>query len=172
MKFAIIVAVASNGIIGKGDSLPWPKLPEDMAHFKKTTLGHTVVMGRKTWETLPTRFRPLSERFNIVMSRDPSYNALGAHVVSSLDDAIRLANNNQHPKEDDVAFIIGGAQLYELALPLADELVLTEIDTNFEGDASFPVWNRSDFDEIARDTRPASSSGQPAFAFVTYRRKL
>jgi dihydrofolate reductase len=157
----IVAAVAKNGVIGKDNALPW-HLPEDMAHFKALTTGHTVVMGRKTWESLPARFRPLPQRRNVVVTRQPAYAAPGACVVHSLDEALKLGAG------ETALFIIGGAELYAAALPHADRLELTEIDAAIEGDARFPPIERSAWREVRRETgRSASGLG---YAFVTYAR--
>ena len=131
-EIIIIAAVAKNLVIGKNNQLIW-NIPEDMAHFKALTQGHTVVMGRKTWESLPPRFRPLPGRRNIVITRQGSYQAPGAEIASSLDCAIALA------KSDPKLFIIGGAEIYAQALAKADSLELTEVDLSPDGDAWFPT---------------------------------
>lgn len=162
MKLTIVAAVARNGVIGRDGSIPW-RLPEDMAHFRELTTGHPVVMGRRTWESLPGRFRPLPGRRNVVVTRNAGWTAAGAERAGSLDEALALV--------DDAAevFVIGGAVLYASALPLADELQLTEIERDVEGDTVFPPWDRGRFEEVARDER-VSANGVP-FAFVTYRRR-
>ncbi|MDI6750965.1 MAG: dihydrofolate reductase [Pseudomonadota bacterium] len=156
----IIAAVAKNGVIGKENALPW-RLPEDMAHFKALTLGHTVIMGRKTWESLPPKFRPLPNRRNVVVTRNVDYAAPGAEVVHSLDEAVKLGAGG-------TAFVIGGAELYAHALPLADRLELTEIDADIEGDAYFPALDRAEWREIGRVA--GRSANGLAYAFVTYER--
>lgn len=123
MKLGLIWAQAIGGAIGRHGDMPW-HLPEDLAHFKQSTLGHPVIMGRKTWESLPQSFRPLSGRQNIVVSRDPHFHAPGASVVNSLKDALLLAQT----EAAEQAWVIGGGQLYETAMPIADELVVTQID--------------------------------------------
>ncbi|MCI1192012.1 dihydrofolate reductase [Calidifontimicrobium sp. SYSU G02091] len=159
---ALIAAVARNGAIGRDNELLW-RDPQDMAHFRQVTMGCPVVMGRRTWDSLPARFRPLPGRRNVVVTRNPQWHADGAEAAASLTDA--LARLAEAPK----VFVIGGAQLYALALPLADELVLTEIDADFDGDAHFPRWHRAEFDEVAREPRTAADGTR--FAFVTYRRR-
>ena len=160
-EIVIIAAVAKNRVIGKDNRLLW-NIPEDMAHFKALTTGHTVVMGRKTWESLPDAFRPLPGRVNIVVSRNAAYPAVGATVVGSLPDALTAAGDT------DIVFVMGGAELYRQALPLADRLLLTEIDQAYDGDAFFPEFDRNTWTETARDARVAESG--LAFAFVTYQR--
>ena len=132
MPLHLIYARARNNVIGKNGDLPW-HLPEDLAHFKRTTLGQAVVMGRITWESIPEKFRPLSGRKNVVVSRQADYPATGASVVTSLQAALTLF------PADEVVWLIGGAQLYAQALPLAFQLVVTEIDADFEGDAFAPI---------------------------------
>jgi dihydrofolate reductase len=154
----IIAAIAANGIIGKDNKMPW-HLPEDLKHFKALTMGHPMIMGRKTWESLPGR---LPGRPHIVVSRDPGYRAAGAAVVNSLAAAIAAAG------DADEVFVIGGAELYAQALAVADRLQLTEIDAEFDGDTRFPTWNRSDWRETARQSG-RSASGL-AHAFLTYER--
>ena len=158
----LIAACARGGVIGIEKRLPW-HLPEDMKFFREATRGKPVIMGRKTWESLPDAFRPLPGRLNIVVSRNPDFHAAGGTVVGSLADALTAAG------DAETAFVIGGAELYRQALPLADRLLLTEIDRDFDGDAYFPEFARDAWQEVARDARIAES-GLP-FAFVTYQRR-
>src|SRR5437762_4260761 len=133
---SLIAAVARNGAIGRGNALLW-RLPEDLKHFKRTALGHPLVMGRKTWDSIG---RPLPGRRNIVVTRDPQWQASGAERAGSLDEALALARNEER------LFVIGGAQIYAQALPIADELVLTEIDAEApDADTFFPAWDRAAF---------------------------
>ena len=159
---ALIAAVARNRVIGRGGELVWHE-SEDQKHFRRVTMGCPVIMGRKTWDSLPPRFRPLPGRINIVVSRNAGYDAQGATVAGSLPDALAAAG------DADIAFVIGGAELYRQALPIADRLYLTEIDADFAGDACFPDFDCQTWQEIARDSRVAQS-GLP-FAFVTYQRR-
>jgi dihydrofolate reductase len=160
-RIALIASVARNGAIGKGNDLLWRE-PQDQQHFRRTTLGFPVVMGRKTWESLPARFRPLPGRTNIVVTRNPAWQAEGAQVAPSLDAALALVRDA--PK----VFVIGGGELYAAAMPLADELVLTEIDAEFDADTFFPPY-ADRFTEVSRETH-LSASGV-GYAIVTYRRK-
>ncbi len=151
MKIALIAAVSRNGVIGHANELLW-KLPEDLQFFKRVTMGHPVIMGRKTWDSIPTRFRPLVGRTNIVVTHQKGWRADGAITAHTLEEALELAlesvAGDPHASR---AYIIGGAQLYALAMPHADELVMTEIDRDFQGDARFPGWTRGDFIEgVAR----------------------
>ncbi len=159
-RLNLIYARARNGVIGKDNQLPW-HLPEDLAHFKRTTLGCPVIMGRKTWDSLPPKFRPLPGRLNIVVTRDRNWMADGASVAHSLEEARALC-----PPDTD-AWVIGGAQIYTQALPLASRVVVTEIDRDFDGDAFAPVLGAV-WQETAREAH-VSASGLP-FAFVTYTR--
>jgi dihydrofolate reductase len=160
-RLTIIAAVAKNGVIGRDNQLPW-RLPEDMQHFKALTMGHAVVMGRKTWESLPPKFRPLPGRANIVVSRDPGYRAEGATVAGSVAAALAAAQGARE------VFVIGGAELYAQALPAATRLELTEIAADFAGDAHFPAFDRRAWRETAREFRHAEAGFD--YAFVTYDR--
>jgi len=160
-RLNLIYARARNGVIGRDNQLPW-HLPEDLAHFKRTTLGCPVIMGRKTWDSLPARFRPLPGRLNIVVTRDTTWQPEGARVAHSLEAARDLC-----PAGSEV-WVIGGAQVYAQALPLAIRVVVTEIDQDFDGDACAPVLLGADWRETARESH-TSASGLP-FAFVTYTR--
>lgn len=162
MRVTLVAAVARNGVIGRAGGIPW-RIPEDMARFRTLTTGHPVVLGRKTWESLPDRFRPLPGRRNVVVTRNPAWAADGAERAGSLDEALRLLDGSER------VFVIGGAALYAAALPLADELELTEVDLEVEGDAYFPEWDRDSFAEVFREAH-VSEDGTP-FAFVTYRRR-
>jgi len=159
-RLHLIYARARNGVIGRDNQLPW-HLPEDMAHFRQTTLGCPVIMGRKTWDSLLPKFRPLPGRLNIVVTRDPTWQAEGASVAHSLEAAQALC-----PAGSD-AWVIGGAQIYAQALPLARSIMVTEIDHDVEGDAFAPVLDHH-WCEMARESH-ISASGLP-FAFVTYAR--
>lgn len=155
---SLIAAMDRKRLIGRDNALPW-RLPEDLRHFKATTLGKPVIMGRKTWESLG---RPLPGRRNIVVSRNAGYAAAGAELATSLPAALALAG------DADEAFVIGGAELYRQALPLAQRLYLTEIDAEFAGDAWFPEFAAAEWREAARDARVGADG--LAFAFVRYER--
>ncbi|MDI3382853.1 dihydrofolate reductase [Xenophilus aerolatus] len=161
MRVNLIYARAANGVIGVKGELPW-HLPEDMAHFKRMTAGSPVVMGRKTWDSLPPRFRPLPGRRNIVVTRQQDWNAQGAQRASSLHDALSAC------AQDPEVWVIGGAQIYAAAQPLAQRAVVTEIDRDFDGDAHaptlWPAWR-----ETARETHVSAKDALP-FAFVVYER--
>lgn len=161
MILTLIAAVARNGAIGKGNALLW-RLPEDLQFFKRTTLGSPIIMGRKTFDSIG---KPLPGRRNIVITRDTGWLAAGVEVAHSLDAALHLVADVPR------AFIIGGGQIYAEALPRADELVLTEVDRDFEGDAFFPAWDKAAFDELSREAHHAPAPNDFDYAFVTYRRR-
>lgn len=161
MKLNLIFARATNGVIGLNNAMPW-HLPEDLAHFKRHTLGCPVIMGRKTWDSLPPRFRPLPGRLNIVLTRQPDWQADGALRASTLAEAC-----TQCPTDSDV-WVIGGAEVYAQALPLASTVVVTEIDATFEGDAFAPELGAA-WGETSRE-RHVSTAGL-GFSFVTYERQ-
>ena len=158
MQLSMIYARASNGVIGHNNQLPW-HLPEDLAHFKRLTHGWPVIMGRKTWDSLPPRFRPLPGRTNIVVTRQTGWQAPGASVANSLQDAIAQCGNVAQ------AWVIGGAQIYAAAELLADRIEVTEIAQDFEGDAFAPPLG-AQWVEAARESH-VSSSGL-SFSFITY----
>ena len=158
MHINLIWAQARDRVIGKDGTMPW-HLPEDLAHFKRLTQGWPVVMGRKTWDSLPPRFRPLPGRTNIVITRQTDWNEAGAHSVASLASALELCQASAE------VWIIGGAQIYAQAEPLAQRVEATEIAQDFEGDAFAPTLGAG-WVETARDNH-VSSTGLK-FSFVTY----
>jgi|SRR6056300_799676 len=162
MILKAIVAYAENRVIGKDNDLIW-HLPNDLQHFKRHTAGRTIIMGRKTWDSLGGR--PLPKRRHIVITRKEGFEAEGAEVVHSLEDAIALAKN-----EEEV-FIVGGAQIYELALPYLDILEITEIHAAPEGDAFFPIWNQDEFELISDVHHPVDENHEFSFNFKTWKRK-
>ena len=161
MRINLILARASNGVIGLNNQLPW-HLPEDMAHFKQQTAGAPVIMGRKTWDSLPPRFRPLPGRQNIVVTRQEDWNETGALRVSSLQSALSICDKSPE------TWVIGGAQIYAEALPLAQRVVVTEIAQDFDGDAFAPVLG-AEWQEAARESH-VGAGGLP-FSFVRYVRR-
>ncbi len=165
-RIHLIYARARNGVIGRDNQLPW-HLPEDMAFFKQKTAGGTVVMGRKTWDSLPPRFRPLPGRDNVVVTRQngwlPSPASERVHVAADLPQALATAQGLGQP-----VWVIGGAQIYAQSLALADEVWVTEIDQDFDGDAHAPVLDDR-WREVSREAQ-TSSNGLP-FAFVCYQRR-
>ncbi len=161
MPLALIAAVAANGVIGDGNRLPW-RLPDDLRHFRALTTGHTVIMGRKTWESLAG---PLPGRQNIVVTRDPHYAAAGAEVAATLDAALALA------RLPPPAFCIGGGLLYRAALPRATLLYLTEIDRDFDGDATFPPFDRAEWPQTHGEPRRGDGPEAFTYRFVTRERR-
>ena len=158
---SLVVAVAQNRAIGKDNHLLC-HLPEDMRHFREVTLGRPVIMGRKTWESLPEAFCPLPGRNNIVVSRNADYDAPGAVLAASLEEAMAKAENAVE------IFVIGGAELYNQALPLANRLYLTELANDFAGDSWFPAILPGDWQEVSR-SQPVEEAGL-SYAFVVYQR--
>ncbi|BCO28729.1 dihydrofolate reductase [Rhodoferax lithotrophicus] len=161
MQLKLIFARAANGVIGHHNTLPW-HLPEDMAHFKRTTLGCPVIMGRKTWDSLPPRFRPLPGRLNVVVTRQAGWTADGAVVAHSLEAACAAC------PVDSTAWVIGGAEIYAQALSLASVAVVTELADNFEGDAFAPVFGP---DWVETERQPQTSTNGLHFSFVTYQKQ-
>ena len=159
-RLHLMYARAANGVIGRDNTIPW-RLPEDMAHLKARTMGHPMIIGRRTWDSLPVKFRPLPGRTNIVVTRQAGWQAEGAVPASSLEDAIRLAGTS------DVAWVLGGAEIYRAALPLAYEVHVTEIDAEYEGDAYAPTLG-AEWVEASREGHVSAAGVR--FAFVVYRR--
>ncbi|CAM4036727.1 Dihydrofolate reductase [Bordetella tumbae] len=158
-RLTLVVAYSDNRVIGRDNALPW-KLPGDLAHFKRTTLGSPIIMGRKTWESLG---RPLPGRTNVVVSRNTEYAAPGAVVVPTLQAAVQACG------EVADAYVIGGAQIYEQALPIAQRLIATEVHAMVEGDAFFPALPAEQWQELSREPQPAENGY--AYDFVVYERR-
>ncbi len=155
---SMIVARSRNHVIGKDNQMPW-KISADLQFFKKVTMGYPIIMGRKTWESIG---RPLPGRHNVVVSRNTNYSAIGAELVGSLDQALELL------KEFKRVFVIGGQQLFTQAFPQADELFITEIEIQVDGDTYFEIPDPNDWQEAERILE---SEGDIQFAYVTLRRK-
>lgn len=166
VKIAAIVAVASNGVIGRNNQLPW-HLPNDLKYFKATTMGKPVVMGRKTFESIG---RPLPGRTNIVVTGNSSYSAQGVEVAYSLNDAIKLAKRVAVDEGAKELMIIGGAKLYAEALAQVSRLYLTEVQADVEGDAYFEALNLSEWTESARQSFKAEGKNPYNYSFVVYDR--
>ena len=162
-ELVVIAAMARGRVIGRAGALPW-HLPEDLAHFRAATRGHAVIMGRKTWDSLPARFRPLPGRRNLVVTRNTTWRAEGADAAFSLDEALARVTGDKR------VFVIGGAELYAAALPLAHTLLLTEIDANIDGNTHFPAFEGLGFVEASREQHGAAAPNAFDFSFVTYRR--
>lgn len=160
MQLHLIYARAANGVIGQGGVMPW-HLPEDLAHFRALTQGCSVLMGRKTWDSLPPRFRPLPGRRNIVLTRQQDWHENGAERAPSLREALQMC------EQEARVWVIGGAQIYAQALPLAQALEVTEIAQAFDGDAYAPTLG-PEWRECAR--RPCTSASGLQLAFVSYQR--
>ena len=157
-RLSLIVAMARNRTIGIDNQLPW-HLPEDLKHFKSLTMGHHIIMGRKTYESIG---RPLPGRTTVIVSRDPGYAMEGCLVAHSLEEAMQMSAG------DDEAFFVGGATLYAQALPLAERLYITEIQADYEGDAHFPEFDLGRWRETARE-KHANAAGL-GYDFVVYER--
>ena len=142
MKVSLIAAVAENGAIGKDNDLIW-KLPSDLKFFQNTTMGHAVIMGRKNYDSIPDKWRPLNGRDNVIVTRQSNYESPGAYVVNELKTALKWAQENG----EEEAFIIGGGQIYKLALDmgLIDTMYITHVHGEFEADVFFPEWNKEDW---------------------------
>lgn len=159
MALCLIAAVARNGVIGRQGGLPW-RLRDDMAYFAEQTMGKPVVMGRKTYESLPAKFRPLPGRRNVVVTRDASWCAEGAEVFSSLQEALAALGTGD-------VMVAGGGEIYAQALPLATRILLTEIDADVEGDVVFPRMDKSGWREVSRR---AHTEGDWHYDWVVYER--
>ena len=161
MIVSLVVAVARNGVIGRGNALPW-RLPDDLAYFKNVTMGRPVVMGRRTWESIG---KPLPGRHNIVVSRNRGLEAPGCTVVASLEEAWRAAGDAEE------VCIIGGTTLFEETLPVADRIHLTEVEADVEGDTFFPPFDRSRWTEREVARHPADARHQYPFRIVVLERR-
>jgi dihydrofolate reductase len=162
MSITLIAAVSRNRVIGKDGGLPW-RLPADLKFFKRTTTGHPLVMGRRTFESFG---EPLPNRTNIVISRRPDYRPEGALVVHSLSEGITEAR-----RRDSVVFVGGGEEIFRLAMPLADRMILTWIDEDFEGDTRFPEFDPVEWREVSREKHEPDEKNRWPYAFVTYERR-
>lgn len=165
MVVSAIAALSKNRVIGKNNDLPW-RLPDDMKFFMETTKGHHVIMGRKNYDSLHPKYKPLPQRTNIVLTRQRDFHAPGCTVLHAIEPALELARNN---KEDE-CFVIGGAEIYRLAMPHTTRLYLTEIDANVEGDTFFPDIDMSEWKEIRRTHHPADARHPYAFDIAVYDR--
>jgi dihydrofolate reductase len=164
IRLAVIVAAAENTVIGRNNALPW-YLPEDLRYFKKVTLGKPIVMGRKTFESIG---RALPGRTNIVITRNPDFQAEGVRVVASLDEALQLAENIAVIDGAQELVVIGGAEIYKAAIPQADRLYITEVHASVEGDACLPPIEWSDWQEVGRQRYPAQDPNPYDYSFVVY----
>ncbi len=167
MNIALIAAMDEGRVIGVAGKIPW-QLPADLKHFKQLTTGHPVIMGRKTFESIGKK--PLPGRTNIVITNDPSYKADGCAVASSLHDALRSADSGRMGEAGDV-FVIGGEQIYKLALPVAKKLYLTKVHGTFEGDAHFPEFNEDEWELVQSEPHEKDEKNPLDYDFLTYERK-
>ncbi|TCS44013.1 dihydrofolate reductase [Reinekea marinisedimentorum] len=167
MRISLIWAMAENRTIGRNNKLPW-HLPNDLKYFKQLTTGKAVIMGRKTYESIG---KPLPNRTNIVITRDESYRAEGVHVVTSLDQAIELAEASSLVNASDEVIVMGGAEIYKLCLPRADRLYITFVHAEVAGDAFFPEFDLSQFTEIGREAFSADDSNPYNYSFAVFDKK-
>lgn len=166
MIISMIAALSKNRVIGKNNDLPW-KLPDDMKFFMETTKGHHAIMGRKNYDSIPQKFKPLPDRTNIVVTRQKNFRATGCIVVDSFEKGLAIAKEN---KENET-FIIGGAEIYRLGLPYANRLILTEIDAVIEGDTYFPPLDYDQWKETSRQHHAKDERHAYPFDFVVYDKK-
>lgn len=166
MIVSLIAAVARNLVIGKNNDLPW-HLPDDMKYFMKTTWGHYVLMGRKNYQSIPQKFRPLPDRVNLVVTHQQSFEAPGCVIIHRIAEGIDIA---QKAGEEEL-FIIGGAQIFNQSIDKADRLYLTEIDAEVGGDTHFPAIDRNQWEETSRRHHNADERHAFPFDFVVYKRK-
>jgi dihydrofolate reductase len=166
MEIVFVVAIAENGVIGAGNAIPW-RLKSDMARFKALTIGKPVIMGRKTFESLR---RPLSNRTNIVITRDAAYRAAGAVVTTSSADAAAVARGDALRRSVTEIAVIGGAEIYRQWLDRADRLEITEVHARPEGETHFDI-DKAEWDEVARVRHPAGPDDSADYSYVTYRRR-
>lgn len=171
-QIALVVARGSNGVIGRDGNLPW-RIRSDLQRFKAVTIGKPCIMGRKTWESLP--LRPLPGRLNLVLTKDESYHesekAKGCVVVTSLDEALSMAREQAADDEVNEICIIGGAAIFEAALPRAKRLYITEVDAAPDGDVLFPAFDENDWKETLNEAHPAGEKDDHAFTFRTLERR-
>ncbi|MCB0496411.1 MAG: dihydrofolate reductase [Cyclobacteriaceae bacterium] len=166
MEIAMIAAVAENGVIGKDNDLVW-SLPDDMKYFMNTTKGHYIILGRKNFESLPPKYRPLPNRTNVVVTHQKNLQLEGAHMVNTLEEAFEFCRNSDQGK----VFVIGGGQIYKHSMPFADTLYITEIHQSFDGDTFFPEFDKNEWQEVSREQHGTDERHLYPFDFVVYKRK-
>ena len=166
MKISMIAAMSNNRVIGINNDLPW-HLPDDFKFFQTKTKGHHVVMGRKNYESLPLKFRPLPNRINLIMTKNKDYQAENTHIFHSIETAIKYADI----QGEEELFIIGGGEIYKLGLPYTDTIYLTEVNTSLNGHAYFPIFDKQTFKETLRSHHNKDARHQYSFDYVTYERK-
>lgn len=165
MIVSLIVAVSENMTIGKENDLPW-HLPDDMKYFMQATKGHHVIMGRKNYDSIPAKYKPLPDRTNIVVTRKEKFQAPGCLVVHSIEDGLSIAMKNKETE----AFIIGGAEIYKQGMKFTQRMYITEIHATIEGDTHFPSFNHDEWEEVSRIHHGKDERHQHAFDFVIYER--
>ena len=166
MIISMIAAVAANRVIGKNNDLVW-KLPDDMKYFMQTTQNHCIIMGRKNYESIPTKYRPLPNRVNIIVTTQTDYQAADCIIMNTIEDALSYAE----AKNESEVFIIGGGQIYTQSLPMAQQLYLTEINHEFDGDTFFPEYDGKNWQEKSRIHHGIDDRHLYDFDFVIYERK-
>ena len=167
MKISLVAAISSNGVIGNGGKLPW-HIPKDLNHFKSLTINKPMIMGRKTFQSIG---KPLKGRTSIVITRNHNFELKGAVIVHTWPEALKSAKFSLAKASQNEVMIIGGAEIYNIALANADRLYLTEIHKSYEGDAMFPKFNRNKWKEIAREDFSSSNLHDPPFSFLTLERR-
>lgn len=165
MIISLIAALTENRVIGKNNDLPW-HLPDDMKYFMQTTKGHHVIMGRKNYDSIPEKFRPLPNRTNIVVTRQKNFVAQGCTVVNSIEEGLQIAKANSEKE----VFIIGGSEIYNQSFAKATRLYLTEILTQLDGDTYFPEFNKNQWKEVSRTHHLADERHKFPFDFVVFER--
>ncbi len=163
MTISLIVAASENNVIGKNNTLPW-HLPEDMKFFKDTTMGHCVIMGRKNFDSIPDRFRPLSGRTNIIVTRQKDFHADGIVIAYSIEEALKVAEKNN----DQECFIIGGGEIFKQSMNLCDKIYLTRIHKYIEGDIFFPEIDMNEWKETLRRDMKADEKNPHDYSFIEY----
>lgn len=168
MRLSILVAMAKNNVIGQDNALPW-HLPEDLKHFKTLTMGHPIIMGRRTYESIG---KPLPGRTNIIVTRQKGFHAPGIVVVNSIDDALVCGKNvEQASGGDQECFVIGGAELYRQTIQICQRMYITEIQQVFQGDTAFPVFDRNEWQETVREAYTGGGKTNLSYHFVIFDRK-
>ncbi len=167
ISISMVVAVARNGVIGRDNGMPW-HLPEDLKHFKKITLGHPILMGRKTFESIG---KALPGRSNIIVTRQTDWRAEGAIVAPSLEQALEYGAEEAEKLGVDTLMVIGGAELYRQALPLVRRIYFTEVHVEVEGDTTFPRLDHGEWKELERWDFGEQNNNSPAYSFVTLERR-
>lgn len=167
MILSIIVAVSENGVIGKDNKLIW-SLPADMKFFKEKTSGHIIITGRKNYESIPEKFRPLPNRTNVVITRQKNYHAPGAIIVPSIEEALEYAK--KHSEKEEI-FVIGGADIFRQIMPLVNRVYLTWVHERFEGDVTFDPLSENEWKLVQSERRPADEKHKYPYTFETWERK-